>query len=58
MLSAHKDKSDVVRFVKQKLESANWFVEAVEERKHTIAKVMESIIMRFLIQMDVVYLIQ
>ena len=44
MLSSHKDQKDVVRFVKQKLESANWFVEAVKERKHTIQKVMESII--------------
>ncbi len=44
MLNSHKDKKDVLRFVKQKLESANWFVEAVKERKHTIQKVMESII--------------
>ena len=44
MLNNHKDKKDVLRFVKQKLESANWFVEAVKERKHTIQKVMESII--------------
>jgi len=44
MLQSHKDKKDVLRFVKQKLESANWFVAAVKERKHTIRKVMESII--------------
>ena len=44
MLKNHKDQKDVLRFVKQKLESANWFVEAVKERKHTIQKVMESII--------------
>ena len=44
MIKSHKDQKDVLRFVKQKLESANWFVEAVKERKHTIQKVMESII--------------
>ena len=40
----YKDKKDVRRFVKQKLESANWFVDAVEQRKMTIQRVMESII--------------
>ena len=44
MLKSHKGQADVLRFVKQKLESANWFVEAVKERKNTIQKVMESII--------------
>ena len=44
MLKSHKDQKDVLRFVKKKLESANWFIEAVEERKKTIQKVMESII--------------
>ena len=44
MLQSHKNQKDVLRFVKQKLESANWFVEAVKSRKHTIQKVMESII--------------
>ena len=44
MLKSHKDQKDVLRFVKQKIESANWFVEAIQERKHTIQKVMESII--------------
>tara|TARA_Y100000590_G_scaffold150508_1_gene172883 strand:- start:2937 stop:4328 length:1392 start_codon:yes stop_codon:yes gene_type:complete len=44
MLESHKKEKDVIRFVKQKVESANWFVEAVKERKHTIHKVMESII--------------
>ena len=44
MLNDYKDKKDVRRFVKQKLESANWFVDAVEQRKITIQRVMESII--------------
>lgn len=44
MMKSHQDEKDVLHFVKQKLESANWFVEAVKERKHTIRKVMESII--------------
>ena len=44
MLNDYKDKKDVRRFVKQKLESANWFVDAVEQRKMTIQRVMESII--------------
>ena len=38
MLKSHKDQKDVLRFVKKKLESANWFIEAVEERKKTIHK--------------------
>ena len=44
MLEEHQDKNDVVKFVKQKLDSANWFVDAVKERKHTIKTVMDSII--------------
>ena len=44
MLNTHKEQRDVVRFIKKKIESANWFVDAVKERKHTIEKVMESII--------------
>ena len=36
MLNDYKDKKDVRRFVKQKLESANWFVDAVKQRKMTI----------------------
>ncbi len=44
MLKSHQGKQDVLRFVKQKLESANWFVDAIKERKHTIQLAMESII--------------
>ena len=46
MLSDHKDEKDVRSFVKKKLESAAWFVDAVEQRKKTIQRVMESIIKR------------
>ena len=46
MLNDHKDQKDVRIFVKKKLESATWFVDAVEQRKMTIQRVMESIIKR------------
>ena len=46
MLKDHKDEKDVQIFVKKKLESAAWFVDAVEQRKMTIQRVMESIIKR------------
>ena len=46
MLSNHKDETDVRSFVKKKLESATWFVDAVQQRKMTIQRVMESIIKR------------
>ena len=46
MLNNHKDEKDVQVFVKKKLESAAWFVDAVEQRKMTIQRVMESIIKR------------
>ena len=46
MLSDHKDEKDVRSFVKKKLESAAWFVDAVEQRKKTIQRVMDSIIKR------------
>ncbi len=46
MLNDHKDQKDVRNFVKKKLESATWFVDAVEQRKMTIQRVMESIIKR------------
>ena len=46
MLNDHKDQKDVRSLVKKKLESATWFVDAVEQRKMTIQRVMESIIKR------------
>ena len=44
MLHEYKDEKDVKSFVKKKLESAEWFVDAVKQRKRTIQQVMESII--------------
>ena len=46
MLNDHKDQKEVRSFIKKKLESATWFVDAVEQRKMTIQRVMESIIKR------------
>ena len=46
MLSKHKDEKEVKSFVKKKLESAEWFVDAIQQRKRTIQDVMESIIKR------------
>ena len=44
MLAQHKDEKDVKSFVQKKLESAAWFVDAIQQRKQTIQQVMESII--------------
>ena len=44
LLNKHGNEKDVKKFLKKKLESANWFVEAIKQRKNTIQKVMESII--------------
>ena len=44
MLNKYQNQKDVKKFVKKKLESAHWFVEAVQQRKRTIQLVMESII--------------
>ena len=44
MLDMYKEKKDVNSFVKKKIESANWFIDAVKQRKNTIQRVVESII--------------
>lgn len=44
MLEKHKDQKEVKKFISSKLESAAWFVEALQQRKKTIQIVMESII--------------
>ena len=46
MLSDYEDNSEVRQFVKQKIESAQWFIDAIHQRKRTIVLVMESIIRR------------
>jgi RNA polymerase sigma-54 factor len=44
--SAKKDKKlkEAVSFVKQKLDSAKWFIDAIKQRQHTLLRTMESII--------------
>ncbi|MCU4174700.1 RNA polymerase factor sigma-54 [Carboxylicivirga sp. N1Y90] len=39
-----KDKKDAVMFVKQKLDSAKWFIDAIKQRQNTLMVVMEAII--------------
>ncbi len=46
MLKEHKKEKDLHTFIKKKVESASWFVDALYQRKKTIQKVMESIIER------------
>ena len=44
MLMDKKVSSDAKKFLKQKIESANWFVGAISSRHNTIEKIMKSII--------------
>ena len=44
ILNEHKNDSDVRIFIKQKLNSAEWFINAIEQRNKTIKNVMQSII--------------
>ena len=44
MYDKHKKEKDVKNFIKKKLESATWFVDAINQRKESILKVMQSII--------------
>ena len=44
MLRDKKVPSDAKKFLKQKIESANWFVGAISSRHNTIEKIMNSII--------------
>jgi len=46
MLTDYGDDTEVKQFVTQKIESAKWFIEAIQQRKETIVHVMESIIKR------------
>ncbi|WP_439181880.1 RNA polymerase factor sigma-54 [Carboxylicivirga taeanensis] len=39
-----KDKKDAVLFVKQKLDSAKWFIDAIKQRQNTLMTVMNSIL--------------
>jgi len=44
--SAKKDKKfkEAVTFVKQKLDSAKWFIDAIKQRQHTLLRTMKAII--------------
>jgi len=44
ILNKHKSDKDVKNFIKKKIESANWFIAAIEQRTMTYEKVMKSII--------------
>ncbi len=44
ILNEYKNDSDVKIFIKQKLNSAEWFINAIEQRNKTIKNVMQSII--------------
>ena len=44
ILNQYKDDSDVKTFIKQKLNSAEWFINAIHQRNNTIKSVMQSII--------------
>ncbi len=46
MLTDYSDDTEVRQFVRQKIESAKWFIDAIKQRKKTIVHVMESIIHR------------
>ncbi len=39
-----QDKKDAVMFVKQKLDSAKWFIDAIKQRQNTLMNVMEAIL--------------
>jgi RNA polymerase sigma-54 factor len=39
-----KAQRDAITFIKQKLDSAHWFVDAVKQRYHTLLKTMEAIV--------------
>ena len=42
--NATKDDKDAVTFVKQKLDSAKWFIDAIHQRQNTLLATMESIL--------------
>jgi len=46
MLVEYGKQADVRQFIRQKMDSAKWFIDAVEQRKLTMVRVMESIIKR------------
>jgi len=44
--SANKEQKEAVLFVKQKLDSAKWFIDAIKQRQHTLFITMQAIMNR------------
>ena len=44
ILFSKKESKDTLKFIKEKIEAANWFIEAINSRKETMLKVMNSIV--------------
>ena len=42
--NASRDEKDAVRFVKQKLDSARWFIDAIRQRQNTMLLTMNAIL--------------
>jgi RNA polymerase sigma-54 factor len=40
----NKDQRDAVHFIKQKLEGAKWFIDAIRQRQHTMMQTMQTIV--------------
>jgi len=38
-----RDKKEAVQFVKQKIDAANWFIDAIKQRQHTLLLTMQAI---------------
>ena len=39
-----KDKKDAARFIKNKIDAANWFIEAIKQRNETLTRTMSAIL--------------
>ena len=39
-----KEKQDILLFVKQKLDAANWFINAIKQRQNTLSRIMTAMI--------------
>ncbi len=44
MMLKEKHQPEVISYVKQKIDSANWFIQAIQQRRRTMTAVMEAII--------------
>lgn len=42
--NSQKDQKEIVTFVKQKLDSARWFIEAIKQRQNTLLNTMQTIL--------------